>query len=134
MSPGKLAAQVSHASMAFLTTAVRHETPKVVHIHAGQEFYQTNNISIPKLLYDEWIDDSFTKVICGARNKSRLLKAIDLAQKMGMREGVDYFIIRDACRTELEAEEEDGTTITCIGFVPMEDKVIDKIGKEYHLY
>ncbi len=134
MSPGKLAAQVSHASMAFLTTAVRHNTHKVIHIHNGEEFYVTDNIPIAKGLYDEWIDDSFTKVICGARNKSRLLKAIDLAQELGMREGVDYFIIRDACRTELEAEEEDGTTITCVGFVPMEDKIIDKIGKEYHLY
>lgn len=62
------------------------------------------------------------------------MKAVEKAKELGMVEGKDYFIIRDACRTELEPENEDGTTITCVGFAPMEDEVIDKIGKEYHLF
>ena len=83
MSPGKLAAQVSHASMAFLSWTVRKNA-------------------------------------------------------LGMKEGEDYFLIRDNCYTELTPEEVDengvGRTLTCIGFRPMDAGVIDQIGKKYHLY
>ena len=65
MSPGKLAAQVSHASSAFL---------------------------------------------------------IEKAKDLGLIEGIDYFPIVDACRTELIQ----GTL-----FRPME---AEKIGKDFHLY
>ena len=41
-----------------------------------------------------------------------------------MEEYKDYFLIYDACRTELEKESPEGT-LTCIGFRPME------IGKKY---
>lgn len=139
MSPGKLAAQVSHASMAFLTTMIRENTPRIIHVHEhGHMFYETNNICIPKELYEGWINGSFTKVVCGARNLGKLHKAVDKAISLGMREGEDFFIIRDACRTELEPEEVlpdgSGVTITCIGFKPMPEEIIDQIGKEYHLY
>lgn len=51
-----------------------------------------------------------------------------------MKEGEDYFPINDSCRTELEPENEDGSTLTCIGFKPMSAEIIDKIGKEFQLY
>ncbi len=182
MSPGKLAAQVSHASMAFLTTALRQSAVErypdrylttyadgisiqyiredfakwakeardrgekyfcAVPVDPNDKYgefklcpdivYYNSEINFTKGLYEGWIDGSFTKVVCGARNKNKLMKAIEKAQELGMKEGKDYFIIRDACRTELKPEE-NGTTITCIGFVPMEDKIIDKIGKEYNLF
>lgn len=133
MSPGKLAAQVSHASMAFLTTLIQKHTPRVLHLQDHQECYETTGLSFPKDMYDGWINGSFTKVVCGARNLSRLLKAVEKAKELGMKEGEDYFIICDACRTELEKETPEGT-ITCIGFAPMAAERIDQIGKEYHLY
>ena len=34
---------------------------------------------------------------------------------------------------ELEPEE-DGRTLTVIGFKPMDSEIIDKIGRKYHLY
>ena len=43
-----------------------------------------------------------------------------------MEEYKDYFLIYDACRTELEKESP-----TCIGFRPME---AEEIGKKYQLY
>lgn len=52
---------------------------------------------------------------------------------MGMKEGEDFWLIRDNCHTELEPEE-DGKTLTCIGFKPMDSELIDKIGKKYQLY
>lgn len=134
MSPGKLAAQVSHAAMAPFTTMIRNGTSRVVNINPGdhREVYNTQ-FSIDKNLFEGWIDESFTKVVCGARNKNKLVKAIEKAQALGMVEGVDYFPIVDACRTELEPESAEGT-LTCVGFMPMEAEIIDQIGKEFHLF
>ena len=41
--------------------------------------------------------------------------------------------ICDNCHTELEPEE-DGRTLTVIGFKPMDSEIIDQIGRKYHLY
>lgn len=49
-----------------------------------------------------------------------------------MIEGIDYFPIVDACRTELIPESPQGT-LTCVGFRPMEAEKIDEIGKDFHL-
>lgn len=184
MSPGKLAAQVSHASIAFLTSQIRklsnlfyvnrypavdkdrnqpvlyrrsdlYTWAKEAFERGEQYFYArpadpnkpygamepckpdhiyTCLIGLEKGLYEDWINEAMTKVVCGARDKSRLLRAIERAKELGMKEGEDYFLIYDACRTELEPEEENGGTLTCIGFRPMDAEVIDQIGKEYHLY
>lgn len=64
--------------------------------------------------------------------RPQLEKAIAKAQELGMIEGIDYFPIVDACRTELTPEGADGT-LTCIGFRPMGSEIIDQIGKEFHL-
>lgn len=103
MSPGKLAAQVSHASSAFLIEMIRDSWPEKV-----QDFYQVN-YRLDKDVYDNWINDGVTKVVCGARNKGKLEKAIEKAKELGMIEGVDYFPIVDACRTELIPESPQGT-------------------------
>lgn len=71
---------------------------------------------------------------CGAHNKTSLMKAIDKAKELGMREGEDYFLIRDNCMTELAPEDSDGRTLTCIGFKPMDSEIIDLIGRKYNLY
>ena len=57
---------------------------------------------------------------------------------MGLKEGKDFFPIRDACLTELTPENygEDGKgwTLTCIGFSPLEDDIAEKISKKFQLY
>ena len=102
----------------------------------GEEY--NVNFTIDKDLYDKWINGEFTKVVLGAKNRNQLLKAKIMAEDHGMNEGIDLFLIRDNCNTELEPEEVDengvGRTLTCIGFRPMESEIIDKIGKKYHLY
>ena len=70
MSPGKLAAQVSHASSAFLIEMIRDSWPE-----KAQGFYQVN-YRLDKDVYDNWINDGVTKVVCGARNRGKLEKAI----------------------------------------------------------
>ena len=131
MSAGKLSSQVSHGSMAFLTWMIRNH---VVGEVLGKNVYRTECIDIDKDLYDQWIDGEFTKCVLQARNKNHLLKAKTMAEEMGMKEGEQFWLIRDNCHTELEPEDDDGRTLTCIGFLPMDSEIIDKIGKKYHLY
>ena len=185
MSPGKLAAQVSHASMAFLTSKIKRNAKKVINEHIGRawtssgasQFYMHPGLNefakiarqkdksffiykpkdaafpngeqmmcdkttvreyktafpIEKDLYEQWICGEFTKCVLRAKNKSQLLKAKRIAEEMGMKENEDFWLIRDNCHTELEPEE-DGKTLTCIGFKPMDSELIDKIGKKYQLY
>lgn len=185
MSPGKLAAQVSHASMAFLTSKIKRSAKKVINEHIGiawtssgaSQFYLHPGLNefakiarqkgksflfinlkmphsqmgeqmmcdkttvreyktafpIEKDLYEQWICGEFTKCVLRAKNKAQLLKAKRIAEEMGMKENEDFWLIRDNCHTELEPEE-DGKTLTCIGFKPMDSELIDKIGKKYQLY
>lgn len=136
MTSGKLSAQVSHASMSFLTWMIRNNNSKW--ISSDGSTYYSSELTFDKDLYDQWIDGSFTKCVLQAKNKNHLLKAKTMAEEMGMKEGEDFFLIKDNCYTELEPEEIDengiGRTLTCIGFRPMDSEVIDKIGKKYHLY
>ena len=61
-----------------------------------------------------------------------------MAEELGWKEGVDYFLIKDCCKTELEPEEVDengiGRTLTCIGFAPKPAEEIDKIAKKFHIF
>ena len=56
----------------------------------------------------------------------------------GRGENKDFFLIRDACHTELEPEEFDengeGMTLTCIGFRPLPDEIAHQISHKFHLY
>lgn len=100
-------------------------------------YYYQVNMRIDKNLYEQWIGGIFTKIVCEAKNKNQLMKAVRLAEEMGMKEDEDFFIMKDCCLTELEPEEVDengiGRTITCIGFRPMEAEKIEKISKKFQL-
>lgn len=195
MSPGKLAAQVSHASMAYFTTLIRNHTGKVMinryrameipgpngrrvgkgpvlykrqdlwqwskeAYERGEEFFYarpvdpnnpygklelcepsyryTTTFDVDKDIYEQWINGVFTKTVCEAKNKNQLLKAVEIAKELGLVEGQDFFLINDACLTELEPEEVDengvGRTLTCIGFKPLLDEIAHTISKKFQLY
>ena len=136
MSAGKLAAQVSHASMAFLTNMIRANCHMMGYLKGIA--HRTCVLSFEEDMYNDWICGSFTKCILEAKNKSQLEKAITKAEELGLKEGKDFFLIKDNCWTELEPEEVDengvGRTLTCIGFKPMDSSFIDQIGKKYQLW
>ena len=192
MSPGKLAAQVSHASMAFLTNQIKEQVyretksdnyiilsckefingePCVrLYRHPNLMYFSQKNfdegkdifclkrnglhweecpedkieinykakLTFDKDLYENWIEGSFTKVVCGARNLNQLMRVTKIAADLGLKEGVDYFLIKDNCLTELEPEEVDengvGRTTTCIGFVPLPADITSQLSKKYQLY
>lgn len=120
MSPGKLAAQVSHASIAFLLEKILWGSKEVVRERDGIMYHMDTD------LFHDWITGAETKVVCRAKNKDDLLRAVEAAKELGMEEYKDYFLIYDACRTELEKESPEGT-LTCIGFRPMEAEEIEEI-------
>lgn len=132
MSAGKLAAQVAHASFAFISNQIRN-TPAI-----ENETGYNVSVLIDKDTMDNWFKGIFTKTVCEAKNKEQLLKAKTIAEELGMIEGKDFFLIKDACNTELTPEEFDengiGRTLTCIGFKPLPDEVAWKISKKFQLY
>ena len=127
MSPGKLSAQVSHGSMAFLTNWIRNHLDEDGRVEGSLDDFTL-----------EWIRGIFTKTVCEAKNKNQLMKAVTKAEEMGLREGDDFFLIKDNCLTELEPEEVDeqgrGRTLTCIGFRPLPDDIAHIISKKYQLF
>jgi PTH2 family peptidyl-tRNA hydrolase len=139
MSPGKLAAQCCHASLAFLTSKLRDKDKmlKTTNAVTGEDGYATE-IFFNKDIYEEWIQGVFTKTVCGARNRNQLMKAVEIAKELGLQEGEDFFLIKDCCLTELNPEEVDengvGRTLTCIGFRPLPDELAHQISKKYQLY
>lgn len=138
MSPGKLAAQCCHASIAFLTARLRdRDTVTPITVSDDQIGYVTKMV-FTKELYDDWICGIFKKTICEARNRNQLMKAVAIAKELGLEEGRHFFLIKDCCLTELEPEEVDengvGRTLTCIGFIPLPDDIAHQISKKFHLY
>ena len=139
MSPGKLAAQVSHASMAFLSNMIRRgDTHEVLSLDTAEAGHYEITIQMSPDIYNDWICGIFTKTICEAKNRNQLMKAVTLAEEQGLVEGTDFFLIKDNCLTELEPEEVDengvGRTLTCIGFRPLPDDVAHAISRKYQLY
>lgn len=139
MSPGKLAAQVSHASMAFLACMILTDDIHNAHSAETEETKSYDiTLNIAADIYEQWFNGIFTKTICEAKNKNQLMKAVTLAKEQGLTEGIDFFLIRDNCLTELEPEEigEDGIgkTLTCIGFRPLPDDIAHAISRKFQLY
>lgn len=133
LSAGKLAAMVGHCAEAYWT--------RLISKNIIEEVYQgTYRVSfdIDKDIFDDYINGIFTKTICEAKNLNHLMKAKTIAEELGLVEDVDYFIISDCCKTELQPEyvDENGIEriIVGISFKPLPDEIVHKISKKYQLY
>lgn len=152
MSPGKLSAQTGHGYQAYFTNLIKDSnniTPVVKRCLRDWDdenvYFDDHEILcyhveylFDKDIYEQWVNGIFTKVCLAAKNRNHLLKAKTMAEELGLKEGKDFYLIKDNCLTELEPEEIDengvGRTLTCIGFRPLPSEVIDQIGKKYQLY
>lgn len=94
----------------------------------------TVTITIPKDIWNDYVNDIFTKTICEAKNLNKLKGAEDIAKELGLREGIDYGFINDCCKTELTPENSDGTCTVGIWFKPLPDDIAHKISKKFMLY
>lgn len=114
MSPGKLAAQVAHASMGAVLKAF-----KIDNLSLKTDLSQD-------LALDIWINNSFTKVVLGVDSHAELMAIYDKAKK-----NCNYVkLIIDEGRTEFKNQ----TTATCIGIGPMYGNLFDGITDHLHLY
>ena len=139
MSAGKMAAQTAHASMAFLSNIILNAgTDENLSLDNGEITSYSVTVDIPADIYEQWFMDIYTKTICEAKNRNHLLKAVAMAEESGLKEGKDFFLIKDNCLTELDPEEigDDGIgkTLTCIGFRPLPDDLAHHISRKYQLY
>lgn len=130
MSPGKLVAQVAHCAEAYWTNSMREWAYPA--FENPNEFYEYH-VYITKNEFEQYINASFTKTICGAKNKYQLLKAKTIAEELDLKEGIHFGLIYDNCLTELTPEEENGTCLTGIWFAPLPDEVAHQISKKYQL-
>jgi peptidyl-tRNA hydrolase len=106
MGVGKTAAQTAHASLAAL----------LVRLPDGE----TELSKAPAVR--EWLAGRFTKLVVYVKTKQKLL---NLADKLDNLE-IGHKLIYDRCLTMLEPEENDGTTLTCMGVVPLRRDDIPK--------
>ena len=84
MSPGKLAAQCCHASLAFLTDPIGMGQGVEPIEKDGEITGYRAEIMLEKATYEEWFDGSFTKTVCGAKNRNQLLKAKQLPRNWAL--------------------------------------------------
>ena len=137
MSKGKMAAQVSHASMSFLTKKILLDKREMfTHPVFDQDTNEQSGVVYDMFLDNEvleWMKSSYTKVILEVKNENGLEKIVNKAKENGMIEDIDFFCIRDNCLTELTPDES-GTRWTCIGFKPMDSEKIDKVTKKLQLF
>lgn len=129
MSTGKLLAQTCHCAEAYWTREIRKQASAT---EDGGAYLAT--IKIPKDIYEQYVCGIFTKTVCEAKSKNHLLKAKMIADELGLVEGSHYGLIYDKCLTELEPEEDNGTTLTGIWFCPLPDEQAHIISKKFHLY
>lgn len=132
MSKGKMAAQVAHASEAFLLKQFllgNGEKHLILDLDTRRLKGYVLQIPVDIDVY-EWITSSYTKVVCEVDSEAELQKVIDKAIKNGFEEDKDFFKIIDNGYTEFNNEK----TWTCIGFRPMKSEDIDKVTKRLRLY
>ncbi len=126
MSKGKMAAQVSHASMCYFTNKLKRGLTE-------WDNNYTSSIVLSKEIVEGWLLGSFTKVILEVKDEKGLEKVVEKAEAFGFVKGEDFFEIRDNCLTELEPDES-GTCWTCIGFKPMTEEEMLGITKRLQLF
>ena len=131
LSPGKLSVMVGHCAEAYWTRLIRNN---IVGQVIETNNYKTDCIDIDKDIYEQYINGSFVKTICEARNRNHLMKAVAIAEELGLVEDRDFGIVNDKCLTELTPENEDGTTTVGIWFKPLSDEIAHQISKKYQLY
>lgn len=129
MSVGKLLAQTCHCAEAYWTNPLRKHRKL-----SDDESVYYCELTISKDIFEQYINNSFTKTICAANNKNHLMKAKFIADELGLVENIHYGLIYDKCLTELTPEENDGTTLTGIWFCPLKDDIAHSISKKYQLY
>jgi PTH2 family peptidyl-tRNA hydrolase len=106
MRTGKIASQVAHASMAFLTKELfwrqyDSEGPEYVNnVYFGEQFEEI----------DHWLKNSFRKIVCYVNSEAELLEIYKRALDLGL----IAHIVEDNGATEFKGVK----TVTCLALGP----------------
>lgn len=141
LTAGKLAAMVAHCAEAYWTKLLSANLEHTL-LYENNKMHQTKDYCTQVVLdgdiVDNYINASFTKTICEARNLNQLMKAETIAKELGLVENIDYGFIDDNCLTELTPEfvGEDGRPHCRVGiwFKPLSDDIAHQISKKFPLY
>ncbi len=124
MNRGKIAAQVSHASMGVLLKLMRNNTSLIDYIAPKTDY--DLNLHIQKntdLCY--WLENEFRKIVLYCKNEESLLKLInDLKSN-----NIVYCEIKDRGYTAFNGKE----TLTCVGIEPLKKSIIDRFTKKFQI-
>lgn len=124
MGIGKAAAQVAHASLGVLLEKEYYEE---------ENFYGTKTWEFFTISKDRntqgWLRSKFTKLVVYVKTKEKML---NIARKLD-NEGIRTKLIYDRCLTSLQPEEEDGTTLTCMGIALLNRNEVPKYLKKLQL-
>lgn len=130
LKPGKLSAMIGHCCEAYWTNQMK--LGSIVFSEDGNTVYST--VSMPKSVWNDYVNGIFTKTICEAKNLNNLKKIDGVIKEIGLKEGEDYGYINDKCLTDLTPENPDGTCTIGIWFKPLPDEISHKLSKKYKLY
>jgi PTH2 family peptidyl-tRNA hydrolase len=120
MRKGKLAAQASHGSQAFITSRIRDELIKLKNQTRALIFRPTETISIELTIEEaEWLLSSFRKICVSVDSEEKLIEIQEKAERAGLTE----HLITDNGLTEFGGVP----TRTCIGIGPHEDSKFEGI-------
>lgn len=90
MSAGKLAAQCCHAGEAFLAQMIA-DAEQVGEMGNDEDIVDVLKVKLRRDIRERWMGDIFTKTVCAAKNRNHLLKAVTIAEELGLKEGKDFF-------------------------------------------
>ena len=113
MRKGKIAAQVAHASLAFIANRLSYDI-----IRSRPVTYRTRVHGLTEVEVG-WLEDSYTKVVLGVDSEDELLELASQAA----RQGVAVWPIVDNGRTEFGGV----ATLTCVAFGPDYNDKIDAV-------
>lgn len=125
MPVGKLAAQVAHASMSFMSRGLMRPFRYASDDPNNEITHELRQLIVdPELA--SWLDNSFTKVVVAAKDEAHLLALYDLAGKMDLRRS----LICDEGRTVFNGVP----TNTCVAVGPNYIERVDAVTKGLPLY
>ncbi len=105
-----------------------------VFLEVAPKYSYVTSIELDKDIYEDYLEGSFVKIICEAKNLTQLLKVVDKAIALGLKENEDFGFINDKCLTELTPENADGTCTVGVWFKPLNDEIAKELSSNYRLY
>jgi len=123
MGPGKLAAQVAHASMSPILKKMRGCVDYKDYIAPNKDYKLSLDMKKSEDLTD-WLEKAFTKIILYVKSEEKLLSIHKQLNELN----IINELIEDIGKTEFKKP-----TITALGIIPTRDERVNKITKRLRL-